>query len=157
MKLHKITYIILALATTVVVSCGKIPANGDLDGQWQLMEISTKANPSDTQYTVSTSKKADEIYWRFQLDLLNIHTCSGNLNGRTPDTSARFKHEGNRLDVTKTYIHFFSRDSLLKDPSTTILEPIGISGNAENFNVAHLSRKSMILVNDNKRLVFRKF
>ena len=138
-------------------ACEKNPTNGDLDGQWQLMEISTKDAASDTDYTQVLSKKDEGIYWNFQLDLLMIRTMAEDLNGYTPFTAARFVHPGKKFDITSTYIHFRESDSLLTDPSTRILEPIGITGNAEKFDVEQLNHKRMVLTTPVKRLTFRKF
>lgn len=148
--------IIIAIAA-LLAACEKYPANGDLDGQWQLMEISTKDTPTDIDYSHIASKKEDGIYWNFQLNLLMIRTMAKDLNGYTPFTAARFIHQGKKLDITSTYIHFRECDSLLTDPSTTALEPIGISGNAEKFEVQQLNNKRMVLTTPLKRLTFRKF
>lgn len=37
--MNKIVYILLAIVLFCVVSCDKIPENGDLDGNWQLLTI----------------------------------------------------------------------------------------------------------------------
>ena len=149
------TFLLLSLCFT---ACEKNPENGDLDGQWQLMEISLKEAPSDADYTFVKSCKEEKIYWRFQLDLLMIHSSVEPLNGYTFDTSARFIHQNNQLDITQTYIHMDTRgDSLITDPNTHILSGIGIDGNAEKFNVEKLNNKQMILSTNVKRLRFRKF
>lgn len=142
--------IAITFLITTLMGCEKLPENGKLDGQWQLMEIQRQEQP--TKYT-----KDDAIYWRFQLDMLMIHSRKELLNGATYDTSARFKYNGNQLDITKTYIHFINRDSLLTDPNTTALVPLGIDGNAESFTIEELNRKNMVLTTEKKRLVFRKF
>lgn len=148
---------ILLLATTLCLlsSCGKTPENGALDGMWQLMETS-EARPDGT-FAESVSRKAEGIYWSFQLELLMIHSQGSLLNGHTFDTAARFRFTGDKLDITQTYIHFDNRDSLLADPATLTLEPLGIRGNAASYDVERLDGKQMVLVSKDYRLVFRKF
>ena len=155
--MKKLLSILIGFITaTLIFSCDKMTDNGKLDGQWQLMSIHLKNQPSDSDYAQTISKKEEGIYWRFQLDLLMIHTV-GNLNGYTHKTTARFNNNGKQLDITQTYINYFNKDSLLTDPNTRILSPIGIDGNAEKFNIDKLDKKRMILSTPVKQLVFRKF
>ena len=150
-------YLILLWMMVITLSCDKLPSNGDLDGQWQLMELNRKSSPTDEAYNEKSNVKDQKIYWRFQLDLLMIHTSKAKLNGRTNDTSARFRHQGGELQLTQTYIHEFDKDELITDPNTTILESIGITGNTETFKVEQLNNERMVLVNNKKQLIFRKF
>ena len=131
--------------------------NGELDGQWQLMEIAYKNEPTSTDYDSVIIKKDDKIYWNFQLILMMIRTIGTNMNGFSEMTMARFNHKGNKLDITQTYIHYRERDSLIDDRNTRCLEPMGIKGNAEKFDVKELNNKKMVLSTDVKRLEFRKF
>ena len=152
-----LSIILLVFSITVLFSCDKMTDNGKLDGQWQLMSIKYKNLPTDSTYSRIIPKKEEGIYWRFQLDLLMIHTQYSNLNGYTHKTTARFNDNGKQLDITETYINYFNKDSLLTDPNTRILSPIGIDGNAEKFNIDKLDKKRMILSTPVKQLVFRKF
>ena len=157
--MKKIIYILFMIVITGWTSCEKFPDNGDLDGQWQLIETSFKETPSDPEYAITKSKKDDHIYWAFHQRLLMIRSSDTPLNGYTHDTSARFIHKDNKMDITETYIHWrgIGKDSLLTDPNTRTLSDIGIDGNAEKFDVEKLNSKSMILTTPVKRLVFRKF
>ena len=152
--MKKILILLLILVTWS--SCDKMPSNGDLDGQWQLMKIVNKS-VSDFDSDIVIDKKTDRIYWRFQLDLLSIYTPNKKLNGHTHNSVARFSHTAQELQITKTYIHFENRDSLLTDPNTTILSPMGIDGNAETFVVDRLDDSQMVLSTRSKQLYFRKF
>lgn len=153
---HLLTISIFCLAIGGVwTSCDKLSDNGDLDGMWQLREMHTKASTDDATYSQATDKRAEKIYWSFQLDLLSI-TSEASLNGFTGETVARFTYSGERLEVTETYIHYRDRDSLLTDPETTELEALGIRGNTGSFAVSQLSKHSMILCSDTDSLVFKK-
>lgn len=151
---HIITIFVVVLLA--LSACDKTPKNGLLDGQWQLMEMATKTTPDAIDYTEVTNKKSERIFWRFQLDLLSIYTQLGNLNGHTGFSTARFQHANGQLNVAPTYIHFNNRDSLLTDPNTTALLPMGIRGNAANFKVEVLNSKKMVLTSQTDRLTFRK-
>lgn len=139
----------------LLCSCEKTPANGDLDGMWQLMEASEADGRGG--YTNAVSRKADGVYWNFQLQLLMIHTQFQPLNGHTFDTAARFIRNGNRLDITAAYVHFGDRDSLIADPSCTELIPLGIHGNSASYVIEGINGKEMVLSSVHNRLVFRKF
>ena len=154
---HILYILSFALLSLFYLSCDKTPKNGALDGQWQLMEIAEKVSPTDMDYSRITNKKDERIYWAFQLDLLNIYTQSGKLNGYTAYSTARFQLANGRLRIAPTYIHFDNRDSLLTDPHTTALEPMGIEGNAADFKVETLNSKKMVLSSDKRSLTFRKF
>ena len=150
--------IFVALLVLALVSCGKLDRNGALDGQWQLMEIQRRSAMADTAvYDEIIDTKHQGIYWRFQLDLLLIHTVAEKLNGYTYDTTARFLYKSRKLKITQTYINWHNRDSLLSDPETTTLYHIGIDGNSDEFDIERLSSRQMILRDEDKRLVFRKF
>lgn len=153
----KLTNSILTALTLLLCCCDKLPTNGELDGQWQLMQIEEKGETSEGGTSTSYSTKEQRIYWAFQLDLLNIYTQLGNLNGHTPNTVGRFQHANGKLELPEFYIHFHNRDSLLTDPNTTALEHTGIRGNRASFQVELLNSKSMILSSDYNRLTFRKF
>ena len=166
-------------------SCDKLPQNGDLDGQWQLLEIQNfaasapeateqalkeklsplkkklsprKENFQALYFDAATQDVSDQrIYWSFQLDLLSIKTLSGPLNGHTGETVARFRHQGATLDITAAYIHFRDRDSLLTDSATQALLPVGICGNTAHFEVETISGGRLVLRDSCRRLTFRKF
>lgn len=147
--------LILFSSFCMLCSCDKTPANGDLDGMWQLMEASEA--DGNGSYANAVSRKEDGIYWNFQLQLLMIHSQFEPLNGHTFDTAARFTRSGNKLDITATYVHFGDRDSLLADPACGELIPLGIHGNSASYTINKINAKEMVLSSVHNRLVFRKF
>ena len=64
--------LLLSLALLLFAGCGKMPENGDLDGLWQLVEMHSKADPTDPQYSHYTDKRAEKVRWAFQLQLLSM-------------------------------------------------------------------------------------
>lgn len=147
--------LLLCSLAFLLFACGKTPQNGALDGKWRLVELHSKAQASDAAYAVAKDVRASNIYWSFQLQLLDI-TSTELHNGHTNETVARFVHEGDRLAVTQTYVHFRDRDSLLTDPNITALESVGIRGNATNFRIVRLGRAYMTLCSPLDSLVFHK-
>ncbi len=148
--------IFLPLATfvllVVLTSCSKVSHNGYLDGKWRLRACYSKENPTDASYTIYKNKEPDSIYWSFQLNLLSI-TSPGNLNGYSNETLARFAHEGDRLNITQTYIHFRESDSLLVDHTDSLVR-IGLRSNTARFRIVSLSSSRMVLCSDMDSLLF---
>lgn len=129
-------------------SCQKTPINGDLDGQWCLLDQYTRTS-SDSDYSNHYDKRSECIYWAFQLQLLSLRNT-------TAEFMARFAHSENRLIIDKIYIHGRDNDELITDANTTIFESVGIRSNATNFDIRRLDGSSLILTNDTDSLVFKK-
>lgn len=134
-----------------------MPENGALDGKWQLVEMYSKSASNEANYatTPTTNKRADNIYWNIQLKLLYI-TSAQPLNTFTTETVARFKFTGSTLQVGPTYIHYRDRDSLITNPNSTELVPLGIRGNASSYDIKRLSSTTMILCSQLDSLIFKK-
>ena len=65
----------LLLMLLLVWLCGcdrKWPMNGALDGQWQLLTVETRADG------VVTDRKDEQLYFRFQLQLMMLTDLGGN-------------------------------------------------------------------------------
>lgn len=146
---------LLALLTLVCASCSKLSSNGDIDGRWQLLHIYSKTDAASAHYEQDQDLTAQQVYWSIQLDLLSI-TSSDNLNGHTPETVARFTYAPPQFSITKAYIHYRDRDSLITDPLSTSLTPLGIRGNATNYSIVRLNKTSLILCSEQDSLVFYK-
>ncbi len=150
---------LFGLLLGMLTACDKMPENGELDGMWHLQEMTDlteeAAEPQDV--------RAKQFYWSFQLNLLQIYSVTdvlyrNELTGEyTYRAYCRFSKTGTSLNVSEVYVHFDSRDSLLTDPATPLMHRYGIMGNADNFSIEQLNSKRMILVSDERRLVFRKF
>lgn len=167
--MKRITYIRLTALLSVLlyttVSCDKLPKNGDLEGNWQLTEITTYQENEANQVTTE-EVKYKKIFWNFQQDLLCIHFYNGAYQPQDKDGIsyneffARFNHQGSTLNLPQIYVHDSrSTDSLLNEPYTRILEHSGIIGNKATFEVKVLNKEQMILESRTKKtnLIFRKF
>lgn len=156
--MKQIIWFVLILVAGVC-SCDKLPKNGDLDGMWHLQRMTTLSATPQVEEDVAQQ----QIYWCVQLDLLQINSTQRVMyrdeatGKQTYNAYCRFEHTGTTLNVNKVYLSFDVKDSLLLDPTTRVMEPYGIMGCADEFHIEHLGSKQMILVSDDKRLVFRKF
>ncbi len=149
-------FLFCLVAGLILASCEKTPANGDLDGEWILQEIHSKASASQPEYSEYSDKRATPVFWNVALQLVGINTPGVLHNGKTEDTMCRFVYAQNRLSITHTYVHYRDRDSLLTDPSTRILENVGIRGNATDYRVVRLTSSRLVLCSPLDSLVFRK-
>lgn len=120
-------FIVIATMIVLVTACQKADHNGELGGFWQLLEIERN---SSTQAT-----KEDKIFWRIQLDLIQISGRYG-----------RFQHRGDSLFIQ------------MIDTKENELVREGIdNATDERFAVELLNRKAMRLRSKETRLTFRKF
>ena len=120
--------IFLLIGIALSVACQKEDNNGDLGGNWKLLQIEDFTSDS------IIDKKEEDRFWAIQLDLIQI----GNGKGR-------FQHVNDSLFV-----------QMIR--KTTNPEQYGLydQDNAR-YSVEHLSRKSMILRSRFAELKFRKF
>lgn len=141
-------YIICALT-----SCEKAGDTDELVGKWRLLEIHSKLSAEDATYSLTTDKRDSQMYWSFQLGLLQISSIDVH-NGKNGETFARYVRSGEQLTVKDTYVHFRDRDSLITDPQSTALVPAGIRGNAASFRIVRLSGSQLLLTSSLDSLVF---
>lgn len=151
-----IIFIVSLFMMTLFPSCTKLSNNGPIDGKWFLTSMYSKTNEESPHYTEFHNKQEEGIYWIFQLNLLNIRTMIYAENYLSTDIIARFNVNSDMLQVGPTYVHFRERDSLLTDPNTTLLEPIGIRGISSTYKIVELNSNNMILCSSKDSLVFRK-
>lgn len=150
----------LALSAFVVMllftlqSCDKMTDNGQLDGMWQFMEVSYA---HEGEYTSTVNTKSYKAYLAFQLDLAKITWMYAPIVGASNTVLCRFDHKGNTLRLYNFYYNFTDRDSLITDPGTMLLAPIGIKGNDTVFIIKEENAHTLILQNEYARIVLRKF
>ena len=116
------------LATVLVASCQKADDNGDLGGNWKLLQIEDFAKD-----TIVYTKELQR-FWAIQLDLIQI----GNGKGR-------FQHVGDSLFVQMITVPGEPERFGLYNPAD------------ERFEVIELNRKRMLLRSKYAILKFRKF
>ena len=123
------------LATALIASCQKADDNGDLGGNWKLLQIEDFAKDS----IIGT--KSDGISWAIQLDLLAVNARED----LTHSGKGRFQHVGDSLFVQMIDIPRKPEKFGLYNPTD------------ERFEVIELNRNRMLLRSRFALLKFRKF
>lgn len=149
-----------ALALLSLTACDKTPENGALDGMWRLEEMHSRPAGS-AAYSEPRDAATADVYWSFQLKLLDIKS-----NGTRPDATpaevmARFTHTGGTLSVTSTYLHGRSTDTPVTadtqyNGQPIDLRPLGLDGCTATFRVVRLDSRRMTLCSDSDSLLFKK-
>lgn len=123
------------LAATALQSCQKSAINGDLDGQWQVMEVTPA--PEETPIT-------ERMYYCFYL-----HTCNLTYYGGSTWASARMAFDGGTLTLTFT--------DKVASSKMAELGQYGITRNPAVFKVATLTDSRLVLKDGDVTVTMRKF
>ena len=126
-------YTVFAVFLTAIVlmtGCRKRSINGDLDGQWQIMEI-TLAD--------GTVENPEQYYYWLYLHTVNLTNVKGAM------ITGNMEYGGNTLT--------------LKFPTNEASSMLrwGIDAKETTFEVKHLSHSGMTLHSDYATIEFRKF
>lgn len=116
--------------------CQKSPINGDLDGQWQICDV--------------TPAPQEEILKRKLYYCFYMHTCQLTSPGYTI-ARGNFTYDGNTI-----MIDFPSYDEE-KESTITTMKQYGIYRNPVTFNVKFLDSEKLIIENSDATVTFRKF
>lgn len=142
-------------------SCDKLPDNGDLDGMWQLMSVSS--SDGETQ-----NVKESQLYWSIRLRLVQYSSQ------RSMDSHiyySHFKKEGSILYLTDfckdaKYEHVDDDNEWIQPDEAEVLHQWGIypEGDPSSekkvmviYHIDYLSSSKLILSNADGKLTFRKF
>lgn len=122
------------LLLLISASCQKAPINGDLDGQWQVMDVS----PEPEVKIIEAN-----LYYCFYLHVCQLSYydgmfASGNMNFNGKTLSLDFP-------------------SISAPISKLKLAQYGITENPITFTVEHLDKKSLILKHGDTTVTMRKF
>lgn len=129
--MKKILFLLLGIV--LLASCQKKDDNGDLGGNWKLLQIEDFEND-----TIINTKEYDR-FWAIQLDLMQV----------TQVGLGRFQHIGDSLFVQMIYV---------TDKPISRFKDVGMyTPENERYGVVHLDRKRMILRSKYAELDFRKF
>lgn len=130
--------IFFILFITALISCGKMPINGNLDGRWQLMTIDCHENGEQTypEYT----------YYDVSLHLMEQkRKTANNETSLFFGLKARFQHIDDSLHI-----------QMIRCTKKSVI-PFGMNDTIQHFAVETLTKKKMILNSGYARLSFRKF
>lgn len=133
----------------VFTACDKMPANGDLDGIWQLMEISDDKSVKDM--------KDSRMYCSFQLKLFMLG--SEKLGPRAyfgyfehTGSTIRFHHFTFRSDYTEDS----NMDKLMTDADIDVISPWGFYSTDCTFDVKELNSSRLVLSKGKTTITYRK-
>lgn len=138
------------LPLVLSAACDKLPRNGALDGQWQLV----RRNDADVT--------AQRIYWAVQLDLIQLRsprvapTTSVSYSG---GVILRFVRRADSLFVETGFLmdRDHGRDLHIGPRHPADLSALGVDTLPAHFAIRHLSSSRLVLTRGNQALEFRKW
>lgn len=125
-----------AIMAAMTQSCQKSPINGDLDGQWQVMEV----NPEPTGTPVSS-----RLYYCFYLHVCQLNYYDGTL------ATGNMDYSGNR--ITLSFPTVSSDDTAANEG----LRQYGIGSNPATFKVESLDSRHLVMRDGETTVTLRKF
>ena len=136
---------IVALISVLLFSCDKVDCNGDLDGQWQMIEWT-----SPNGEFVGNNEM--QIYYSFQLQMMGFQRLSATNNGRQRSS---FDNQGSSIRIYDPIEYQgHGHDKIL---SMDVLSRYGVPSDGM-MKIEHLSPQKMVLSSTEKgRLTFRKY
>lgn len=158
--MRRLTLLLICIVGLLFNSCeNKWPANGFLDGMWQIMNIQHKG---EFVYSYDENnppvENRDILYICFQLKLFELtyrekpHLFYG-----------RFERNDSKLRLYQ--LSYDSRNEVATDDNVlisdslveTTIKPWGLYQNDNTFNIIKLTEDDMILQNDSAIITLRKF
>lgn len=141
---------ILPVLLLVLAGCErKWPMNGALDGQWQLLTVENREDGT------MTDRKEEQLFYRFQLQLLMITDLGGNGYG-TYIGRMTYDQKAQTVETWEMNVRDNQGDSG-KPATAEQLEPFGMTSGQTRFRVVEADRKRLVLETEERRLTFRKF
>ena len=138
------------LPLALSAACDKLPRNGALDGQWQLV----RHNDADVT--------AQRIYWAVQLDLIQLRPPR--VAPTTPVSYSggvilRFVRRADSLLVETGFLmdRDHGRDLHIGPRHPADLSALGVDTLPAHFAIRHLSSSRLVLTRGNQALEFRKW
>lgn len=133
--LHIIPSVLLLMACGLT-GCDKKPINGDLDGQWQVMNVEPEPVTTIDQ----------RIYYCF-----NLHTCTLTHYGqdRTDCMAGNMTFNGSTLHLD--FPNYATPEGMLR------LQQYGIRSNPVSFTIETLNSKSLVMTDGSTTVTLRKF
>lgn len=127
-------YLVSFLAILLSQGCTKTPINGNLDGEWEVIEVIPEppAVENETRY-----------FYNFSL-----HVCQLTVYGY-PFRSGNLRYDGETMSLDFPYINTPEEELILKQ--------YGIFSNPVTFDVYFENKSRLILSNDESTVVLKKF
>lgn len=148
--MNYIKLFLLLTLSVIIVSCDKTPVNGPLDGQWQIMSISTPEGQRDTRSTPA--------YLCFQLQLTQWSR---------PESRSFYAHFQHTADSIRFYDFAHVSNQAVEgdndewitpaEMNNGLLDAWGIHSTDITFYVRRLDGSHLVLERADTVLTFRKF
>ena len=144
------TLLIVLLSLLLSTACDKLPRNGALDGQWQLVRLN------------HTDVTAQRIYWAVQLDLIQLRSPRVAPTTSVPYSGGvilRFVRRADSLFVETGFLmdRDHGRDLHIGPRHPADLSALGVDTLPAHFAIRHLSSSRLVLTRGNQTLEFRKW
>lgn len=141
--------VVTLLIASVLLSCDKMPMNGDLDGMWQLM--------SEQVGDSTISRKSDGVYLSFMLHTVQFDTVGGRAC-----YYSEFTHQGDTIALSnichnsQTYATTDTNEPVTEE-ELSILRPWGVYTLSPCYHVDRLTKETLVMTSEWSTLRFRKF
>ena len=144
------TLLIVLFALLLSTACDKLPRNGALDGQWQLVRLN------------HTDVTAQRIYWAVQLDLIQLRSpivAPSTSVAYSGGVTLRFTHRTDSLWIETGFLmdRDRGRDLHIGPHHPADLSAFGVDTLPAYFAVRHLSNERLVLERGNRALEVRKW
>lgn len=134
---------------SALIACDKMPANGDLDGMWQIMEIEHNG--------IVKNVAKDQLYMSIQLKLFML---GDTVNSRR--FYGYFEHKGDSMHLWQfSYASKNETDAddniIIPEANMEQLSPWGFYSTDEKFKVVTLTKNTLELKNNLSTIRYIKF
>ena len=132
MKILK--FILILFSLSILPTCQKTPINGDLDGEWEVMEVYPEPPEWDSDL---------RLFYNFSRSVCQLTVYGG------PFTLGNLTYEDNVVTLYFPFIETEYQELQLKQ--------YGIFTNPISFNAEFEGNRKLILSNENTIVILRKF
>lgn len=137
----------LVMLTMICNSCSKEPINGNVEGHWQLLEFTTKA---DNQV-----HPCERIYYSIQLWVVEVAEKQG--PQKLTSFRGRYQYDETNHTIEMAEMSTYDTPENSRPAETWELEPYGMNNVNTTFKVINSDKKDMTLESDYAILRFKKF
>lgn len=137
----------LTLLTLLCQSCQKEPLNSDIEGHWQLLEFTTKAD--------GVVHPCERIYYSIQLWVVEVAEKEGPL--QVSPFRGRYQYDASTQTIQMTEMSTYATPENTRPAEVWELQAYGLNNVNTTFKVLESGKKYMTLESDYAILKFKKF
>lgn len=147
MKRNLYIGICLLMAVLALGGCKKAPINPDIEGHWQLLEFTTKAD--------GQTHKCERIYYSIQLWVIEVAEKGGPLELTSFRGRYRYDETDNTIRIKD--LSTYDVPELSRPAEVWELLPYGLNCTNPTFEVVSVDKRWMTLESDYAILKLKKF